>query len=188
MARSITAGMITEITGPIIYPIFLVKLEFPSGDVNVWSGLGDKLFNGDTYAGVGGLGGISTVQETQLLKATDLTLTLSGIPSANISLALDEDYSERPVNMWFGALDANDAIISDPILIFTGRMDIMSIREGPETSGVSLKCENRLVDLERMKLRTYTPEDQKEEFPADEGLDFVTSLFDGKKVIWASGT
>jgi len=40
-----------------------------------------------------------------------------------------------------------------------------------------------LIDLERARVRRYTPEDQKINFPNDKGLDFVSDLTD-KVVQW----
>lgn len=184
MARDLTAGMITEVTAPRLEPILLAKFAFPSADVNVWSGLGNITFNGDLYLGVGDLGAISEIKETQVLEASGVAFTMSGIPGAFIAATLTEDYQERLAKLWFGALDSNKDLVATPYLLFTGRMDVMTIDEGSETATITLKVENRLVDLERPKLRKYTAEDQKDEFPGDLGLDFVTDLNSGKKVIW----
>lgn len=186
MARALTGGMITEVTASILEPVLLLKMSFPSADINVWSGLGNKTFDGDVYQGIGDLGGVSALEETQLLQSSGMTFILSGIPSAFISVALAEDYQERLAKLWFGALDSSKELVSDPYLIFSGRMDVMTIDEGAETSTISLTVENRLVDLERPKLRRYTPEDQKQRFPEDLGLDFVPDMSSGKKVIWGT--
>jgi len=187
MARDLTAGMVTEVTAVDLTPAVFFKMQFDSGDINVWSGIGDIVFNSDTYTGVGDLGKITEVKETILVKSAVTTFQLSGIPSSLISTALDEEYSERFAKMWLGALDSSGAIVSDPYLTLTGRMDVMEIEEGAETSIIKLTVVNRLVDLERPKSRFYTSEDQKEHFSGDLGLDFVASLNDGKQVVWGRG-
>lgn len=187
MVRSLTAGMVTETTGDVLEPVLFFKMAFASGDLNVWSGIGDKVFNSDTYTGVGDFGGVSNIEETGLLKAASATFTLSGIPSSIIATTLTEDYSERFAKLWLGMLDSSKAIIADPYLLFVGRMDVMEIEEGPETSIIKLSVVNRLVDLERPKERRYTAEDQKEQFSGDLGLDFVASLNDGKQIVWGKG-
>ena len=62
-------------------------------------------------------------------------------------------------------------------------MDQMTIAEGPETSTIALSVESRLIDLERIRTRRYTSEDQKRRFPGDLGLDFVNSIQD-KELFW----
>lgn len=188
MTRALDSALEVEVQEPEIVPILLVKLAFDSSDVNVWTGIGDLSFGGDTYSGVGDLGGVSELEETIILRSSGVTFTLSGIPSSLLSIALAEDYSERFAKMWFAVIDYQaKTFIGTPYLAFSGRMDVMDIDEGPEVSTISLSCENRLVDLERPKIRRYTSEDQKIDFPSDLGLDFVAGINDGKSVIWGKG-
>jgi len=62
-------------------------------------------------------------------------------------------------------------------------MDEMNIDEGPETSTIELNVENKLIDLERARVRRFTSGYQKSVYPGDKGLDFVESLQD-KEVVW----
>ena len=59
----------------------------------------------------------------------------------------------------------------------------MNIDEGPDTSTIELKVENKLIDLERARVRRFTGNYQKSVYPGDKGLDFVESLQD-KEVVW----
>jgi hypothetical protein len=176
MARDLTAGMVTEVASTTVRPIVLVKLEFDSGAVRVWNGIGDLSWNAQTWTGVGDLGGVSPVEEAGDLKASGVRFQLSGIPAALISTALSEDYQDRPARMWLGMLDENLNIVADPYPIFRGRMDVMDIQEGGETATIGVTAENVLASLERARETRYTAEDQKLEFPGDKGLDFVPSL------------
>jgi hypothetical protein len=58
----------------------LVDLNFTT-PVHVWTGVGDLVWNGKTYKGVGTLGSVSTVGESSEIEAQGITLTLSGIPA-----------------------------------------------------------------------------------------------------------
>ena len=189
MERPLTAAMATQMTGSPVVPVLLVKMEFSSGDLNVWSGYGDIAFGGDTYTGVGDLGSVSPITETQEVAATGASFGMSGIPASMIATALAEDYQERPARMWLGALDLTidpPPLVADPYQIFAGRMDVMTIAEDAETATISVSVENRLIDLEVAKQRRYTAEDQKNEFPGDTGLDQVTALQDAE-ITWGKG-
>ncbi len=186
MARDLTASVITEVTAITTEPVVLGKFEFDGGDLNLWTGIGNISFGGDVYTGAGDLVSVGTIVETQLVKAAGLTLGLSGIPSSIIAVALTENYQERPATLWLGFLDSSKALISDPFIIFSGRMDVMEIDEKGELANIRISLENRLVDLERPKTRWYTPEDQKDEFPGDLFFDFVPTLNDGRQVIWGN--
>ncbi len=183
MARSLTAAVITEITSQSVIPILLVKMEFDSADLNVWTGLGNLFFSGDTYLGVGDIGGISPIEESADLRANGVNLSLSGIPSALISTALSEPFQDRPATIWFGLFNSSQSLIADPIQIFKGRMDTMEIQESGENSLINLGIENELVHLERPNERRYTPRDQQLLFPNDKGFQF-TSVIQDKKIIW----
>lgn len=184
MARDITSGMNTELLSSILRPVVLVKLEFDSGDVLVWNGIGTLSFNGDTYLGGGDLMSVGTSAESLELKAVGLEMALSGIPSSLLSIALGEDFQERRGTVWLGALDSSYTLVVDPEPVFSGRMDTMDIKEGAETSTIILTLENRLADMQRPSERSYTDLEQQLEFPGDLGFEFVADLNDGKEIVW----
>lgn len=187
MARNLTSGMVTEVTAKSLRPIFLVKFEFDSGNVNFWSGIGDLVWNADTYTGSGDLLSISPAEESQQLKATNANFRLSGIPSSIISLALSEDYQGRMANLWFGMFDASRTIVADPFLHFKGRMDVMQPVLNGDSSTITLSVESVLVDLERPKERRYTDEDHQSANAGDKFFEFVPGLVD-KEIVLGAGS
>lgn len=178
MARDITAGMVTELTAVSSRPIKLVKFGFDGGDVMFWNGVGDLVFDGDTYLGAGQLLDISEITESEDIKADSVTFTLSGIPSTIIEVALDEDYQGRPVTLWRGAFDANKAIVADPFVIFAGEMDVMTILESGGAATVSVVAESQMRSLRRPSTRKWTSADQKAIVPTDKGFDEVPQIQD----------
>lgn len=187
MARSLTAGMITEVTAKSLSPILMLKAEFDSGDLLLWTGVGSLTYSGDTYTGAGQFLSITKIVETTGLSAQGVNITLSAIPSALIALALSEDYQSRPVTVFFACLDSSGALVSDPYQIFKGRMDVLNIIEGGENATLTMQCENLLIDFRRPRLRRYTDEDQKSVYPLDRGLEFVNAMQD-KEIVWGKAT
>jgi hypothetical protein len=191
VARSLTAGMITELTAAQLRPFVLVHLDFDTDPIFLWDGYGTLAWNGNDYLGTGNLLAISPSEETAEIRAAGLQMSLSGIPSAMLSIALQEDYQGRACYVRLGALDGTGAIVADPVLVFSGRMDVMTIDEGGESSTVTMSVENRLVDLERPRLRRYTAEDQAIDYPSDVGspterdafFDQVPGL-QNREVVW----
>lgn len=186
MARDITTGFETEIEAESLNPCLFIKAEFDSGDINLWSGYGQITFNAETYQGAGQLLAISQIDETQELKANTVNFELSGLPSAIIALALTEDINNRPITCWFGVLDSDGAIIADPYMIFSGRMDTAEINLNGETGKVIVSAESDLIDLRNSRERRYTPEDQKIDYPNDEGFQFVPIIQD-ITITWGAG-
>lgn len=187
MTRTLTATIETEIGKEVIRPVLFLKLLLDAadgGDLNYWSGIGTFTFNGDDYIGTGVLGSITEVKETQELTAQGVKFSLTSIPAENIAIALEKEYAERPCKLWLGFLTQAGTLLADPVLLFTGRLDVMELSEAGDTCTISISAENRLVDLERPKVRYYTDEDQKMDYPDDTGFAFVSSLNDGRTVTW----
>lgn len=212
MSRDLPTELATELSSAEITPFFAVELMFdvteenPSGALRFWSGLGEQTINNNNYVGSGNMLSISTIDETSEIAAKGATLTLSGIPSELISLALSEPYQGRKCKIYFGALDARGEFLlledgsfllnedgsafsvapdTENVMaeIFTGYIDQMNIDEGPETATIAVGVESRLIDLQRPRVRRYTHESQKSRFPNDLGFQFVNDLQD-KKFAW----
>lgn len=183
MARSLTTAFKNHIAGASVTPILLFYADFPSGAVRAWTGYGNLVWGGDTYTGVGDLGGVDRVEESTDQSAKGIVFTLAGIPSALITIALADAYQGRTCSLWLGAMDSAGAVIADPYLFFSGRMDVMEIEDSGETARIRLTGENRLIDLNRPRARRYTHEDQQIDYAGDLGLEYVAGLQD-KKIYW----
>lgn len=182
MSRNLTAGVVSEITAAELEPFLLFKGEFISGTVRTWSGFGNLSWDGQTWTGTGTLLSISSVEETSDISANSVTAVLNGVPSELISLALAECQQGADGFVWLGFL-SNGAVVSDPVLLFQGRLDVPAIEENGEVSQVSISYESRLIDLQRSRESRYTNEDQQRQFPGDRGMEFVPSLQD-KVINW----
>ena len=183
MSRSLTTGMQSAVTADLVRPITLVQCAFDSGNLNLWSGIGDLTVDSVDYVGAGSLLSIGEIAETSELSANGITVTLSGVTSPLLSKARDEDYQGRELKVLLGAMDAANGVISDPVVIFSGFMDTMVINDGGETATIQVTVENRLIEFERTRVRRYTAEDQKIDYPTDKGLEFVAEMAE-KEIIW----
>ena len=185
MTRTLTGAMVTEVTAALIRPIVFLKFEFDSGDLNLWSGVGTLSWSGDTYTGGGNALAVGPITETEDVIANGVEFTISGIDSSIIATALSEDYQGRPITMWYGAFDSAKAIIADPIKIFSGVMDVMTILEQGATSTITIAAESQLRALNQPSARKWTPADQKVAYPGDKGFDQVDQIQDDP-IIWGS--
>ena len=206
MSRDLVQTIRDVIETANVEPFFAFDLKFDAGELNLWTGLGDKTINGKIYTGTGNLLSISNIEETTEIAARGATFTLTGISSSIISLALTEPYQGRECNIFLGALNffspletdnfcpifvtsfknqryGKDDNLADYSEIFSGYMDQLNIEENGETSNVVLTVENRLVDLERQRVKRYTSGFQKSIYPDDRGFDFVEDIQD-KEIVW----
>jgi hypothetical protein len=95
MSRSLTDGILSVLSAAEIQPFFAVELFFDTTTLRMWTGLGDLVIEGTVYTGTGQLLQLSEISETAEIAATGANLTLSGIPSELLSLALSEPYQGR---------------------------------------------------------------------------------------------
>lgn len=183
MSRTLSTAMQAVATAEVVRPIYLVDLEFASGSIYLWSGLGDLTFNSNTYLGAGDLLAVGAVQESTDLTAAGAQITLGGIKQSLLLLARDEPYQGRPLTIRLGAFDENGDLISSPVIMFSGFMDVMTIADAGDTSTIVVTAENKLIAFQTTSVRRYTAEDQKIEHPADKGFEFVAKIQE-KEIVW----
>jgi len=204
MSRDIIQTTIDAILDDVIYPFFAIELLFDGDEVmRLWTGVGTLVYEENSWYGTGNLLNFDAVEETSEIAAKGATVTLSGVPSEVLSLALSEPYQGRQAKIYFGTF-ASDSLLTESssyVLfedggkimledtrtslteIFAGYMDQMNIEEGADSSTIQLSIENKLIDLERPRTSRFTSAYQKSLFPNDLGLDFVEDL-QTKELYW----
>lgn len=185
MSRDLTTAVQNQLSADELQPFFAVKLNFDSGDLRLWTGYGDITVDSETYTGGGQVLNISQIEETVEVAARGISMSLNGVDSSLISLALSENYQTRSAKVYLGVLSSG-AVLASPYQLFDGRMDVLTIDDTGETATITMTAESRLIDLERPRLRRYTSEDQKLRHPNDTGLDFVAALQE-KEIAWGTG-
>ena len=183
MSRGLTTAFLTEINSASLKPFYAIEAQFLEGTVRLWTGLGEITIDSNTYTGSGALLGVSSVEETAELKATTLTVTLSGIDSSILAASLNANYQNRLLTVFLGMLNTSYGVVASSYQLFQGRMDSMQINDTGNTISIALSVESRIIDLEKPNESRYTSEEQKRLFTGDLGLDFVTDLQD-KDINW----
>jgi hypothetical protein len=178
--------MQTELAQPQLAPILFVELDFASGFIRMWSGVGPITWSGQTWTGGGQLLEVSSVEETKAVEATAASITLSGVPSELVSVAYGDFSQGRPVRIWLGLLNVTTgAVLADPVQIFAGRMDTIGDSDSGETATIAVSAESNLADLDRLRARYYTDQDQQRLFESDRSLRYIPSMQD-RPITWGS--
>jgi hypothetical protein len=204
MSRDLSVNTIENISENVVYPFFATELRFDGNIVRMWTGQGTLvLSDGTEWVGLGQLLNISSIEETSEMSVKGASISLSGIPSNLLSLALSEPYQGRIAKIYFGTFQQGSILqeTSDYILLqdgsrinleststgfnelFSGYMDQMNIEESGDTATIEMMVENKLIDLERARVARFTSGYQKSVYPGDLGMDFIEDLQD-KKISW----
>lgn len=180
MTRDVTPQVLNALDEPVVRPFFAVDIDFDSQPLYVWNAPFNGTINGKLYLGAGQLLSISSIEETTEMEARGASITMTGIPSSFLSLALQEPYQGRECRIYFGIVGE---ALSSYTEIFTGELDQMNIVEASDTATIQVTAENVLIRLERPVVRRFTDQDQKSRYPGDRGLEFVAGLQD-KEIFW----
>ena len=178
MSRAISSNLLSALTAPVAQPFYAVELFFNQGTVRLWTGVGDRTINNDVYVGAIGLLGVSAAEEISDLSAKTMSITVSGLESAALSIAMTEPYQRRVAKVYLG-----EQSVSDVVEIFSGQMNTMSIEDSGENSTIQISIESKLVELERSANWRYTDENHKSRNSGDSFFSYVKSIQD-LQVAW----
>lgn len=187
MARDLSASVQAALDETQVNPILLFEAEFADGYLRLWTGYGDLSWNGYTWTGAGTMGSISPISETDQVQANGIAVSLSGIPSAYVSLILSDVRQGKVGRVYLGFLDNSGNIIANPYMAFEGRLDIPTIEEAGEGAMITITYESRLIDLNRSREIRFTDEEQKRMYLGDKGLEYVVGMQE-VTLNWGRGT
>jgi len=185
MSRAFDSGTATALAQQSVSVLTFVKLDFASGVVRCHNGLGTYTWGGFDWLGVGDFGAVSQLEEGADVSPYGITLSLSALDATMAGVALTEDYFRREVVIYLGALSAADVLIDDPIQMWAGFMDVMSLTAGAESDIITVQCESELVAFDRSSNLKYTTQTQQKYFPSDIFFDFLPKI-EGAKIQWRS--
>jgi hypothetical protein len=139
-----------------------------------------------TYTAVGALGSVEPTTEASGSPG-GLKFSLSGVPSAMVSLALSEPVQGRACNVYVAILDPATYRIVDAVLEWSGTLDTMTISEEGGSAVLTVSAEHAGIDLLRAVPVRYTDLDQQRLFPGDRGFEFVTDQAD-QTIVWPAAS
>lgn len=178
MSRTVPSSLLTALSQSSVSPYYAVEMLFDSGPVRFWTGYGNRTIEGNTYLGAGSLLAVSGLEEVSDLSAKSATVSLSGVPSEIVSLALQEPYQNRACRILFG-----EQSVSDVVEMFSGLMNQMPIEDSQDGSVISLTVESRYVMLKRANVRRFNHESHISRYPTDTFFSYVADLQD-RQVVW----
>ena len=175
MTRSLTSGVKTHLATNEIKPVHLITIGFGT-PINITDCVHDltSSVSGSsvTYTSNSFLVNIPSYSEETDINKSSLTIALSGADQSYISIALAENIVNDAVTIYRAFLDANNAIIADPFLLYKGTFETYAIQETTTDSVLSLNIVSHWADFEKRSGRKTNSTSQQRFFSGDLGMEF----------------
>ena len=193
MPKSLSSAEQTAIAARTVRPVHLLDLDLWNGHVYVtslpWNFEYDIDGDGsdETFIGVGQLGGVSEVEETTEGKVNSVTVTLAGVKSSDVSMALTDIAKSRwrAGTIYRAYLDADGQLVDAPRVRFKGLIDNAPIKLGGKTAQVSVKLVSRMVRWEfGLNSPRFDDADHRSRRPGDTFFSRMAEITKGKEVKW----
>ncbi len=188
MDRGSTGAFQTEIVKSANKPFHLVKLSFDDVSYFLSDAYIPVTYDSNTYTPTGSFLNFSDIVETNEANIETITIALSGVDTTYINLFLTGGYLDRTVQIYKAFLDSSDALVSDPLLIFDGRLNNPVIKEDVDagTSTIAVQASSLFVDFDRINTRFTNNESQQSFFSGDTGFRFSSVVV--KELNWGMTT
>ncbi len=198
MPKSLSPTFLAQLSAGHVMPVYFVELAFANETLYLFNGQGNMTPTGpaysplstfpygETFTGLGWFGKVATIPQTTEIQAQSVALSLSGIPSEMVSDAIGQVRITGVATIWLGFFNtATDALIADPVQMFSGSLDVPTVEDSGETCSITLTAENTLLSLNLAPNRQFEDADQQIYFPGDLGLSFVDAL-NNMSLFWPS--
>jgi len=184
MDRGSTTAFQTEIVKSANRPFHLVKLILDEGEHYLSDCDIPVTFDGNEYLPTGSFLSFSDIVESNETTIEQIAISLSGIDQTFNNLFLTVDYIDREVQIYKAFLNSSNALVSDPLLIFSGRLNNPTIKEDADqgTSTLSFTASSLFVDFDKISSRFTNNESQQSFFAGDTGFRFSSVMV--KEINW----
>lgn len=183
MYSPFSASMIDWLSKDRVTAVVAANVQFESGTAYVHSGTGALILGGAVYYGMGSMGAIDDVGETNTTSPSQLKMTLSGLDMAMFAKTLNERGVGRPAEIYLVVIDDQGAPqVAD--LIFKGKISSTGATAG-ETNALQYTVSNIFEDWQRPFPDRYTDESQQSAAPGDRIFRYVAQMSE-RSIFWGS--
>lgn len=188
MTITTNSGFDTAAALPAVGVLQLVELDFAAATLYLTTWPVDLTVGTQVYTGVGAVGSIGEIRESEDGQTQRLNIVLSQVNSSNLSLALGNvsNYQGRGARVKLALTDANLVIQGSPVLRFSGFMDKVSIKRNGDAGEITLECATGGYDVRRNPagLRNNDIQHQSRH-PGERGLEYKQYLISNPQM-WLS--
>ena len=189
VGRDLDPVLNTALEQPAIRPIWILRMDIKDDPFQVWTGIGDLVvvgsgdtaLDGFTFTGLGNIGEIGVIKDSD--RGSDaVKLKLPGVDTSKDMLdpiiTNPRVWQFRQAWLWFGLLDSANSIVINPFRVKTGRIDSMVLSDDGSTGSVETVIESHQAYISRALRTSYS--EQKEIDPTDTSQDYIHDLANKK--------
>lgn len=176
-------AMVDWLSRDRVTAVIAANIQFESGTVYVHSGTGTIVLNGFVYYGMGKMGAVDDVGETNSTSPAQLKLTLSGLDLSLFATTLNERCVGRQANIYLGVMD-DSGVVRAADMIFQGKVSSTGATAG-ETNALQYTVSNIFEDWQRPFPDRYTDESHQATQPGDRIFRYVAQMAE-RSIYWGS--
>lgn len=182
-----TAAQNAELAKPVTRTVYFCEFQFAASTSRLSTANFPIDWGGFTWSGVGSIGSIGAIEESDGLESRPLNFTINAAQPSWLALAIGdvETYRGRPAKLYMVPLDESFQMVGTPVQCWSGLMDMVSVGINGDSGSITLKCETSAYGLKRRPALRLNAAQQKKEHPTDTGLDYLTDLI-AKPQVWLS--
>ena len=178
MPRVTDSATITALSSDSLNLASLITFHFDTP--TYITDFGQSITYGNTYSPSSHVLEVGGSTETGGIKVNSMTIRLSSVEQTFLSKFLNENLINTKVTIQRAILDANDAVIGQPIDYFTGRIVSFDV-EDSDTSEIAVEIASHWQDFEKIQNRKTNTKSQQFWFPQDKGFSFAASTITNLK-------
>jgi hypothetical protein len=177
----------TQLEKPVVRVVYFCEFRFTAGTVYASSANQNITWGGNDWLGLGAVGAISPIEESEGVESKALTFTLNVAQTGYLNLAIGsvENYRGKVARLYFCPLDESFQLIGTPQLCWSGIMDLMVVGVEGDEGKITLKCETSAYSLKRTPSLRLNAAQHKRKYPNDTGFDYLNNLIASPQV-WLS--
>lgn len=189
MTTTVDTAFQTTASADAFGALALVELQFKSGTARFTNWPLSVQVMGHSWMGIGNLGEISQLHESEDggEEKVQLKLSPADVDVRALSLGDPSEYQDRPVRIWIAVLDASTMQISGaPVLRFSGVMDQAKIDRENDGATITMECRTASYDVRSnpAALRMNNAQHQARH-PGERGFEYLSDLI-GNPAVWLS--
>lgn len=166
MARTIDNLTKIESKKSTLQSVALVEILHTVSPIRLHTGIGDLIYNSNTFQGIGTLGSISSINENTTMATASVDLSLSGIDTLLINTFNRKDIQNSNVTIWHGYInDLGELLV--PVIVFNGFVNNTSVDIGKDTSVITVNVIDEFTRWQKNLPKRYNNESQTADYPND---------------------